>query len=53
MISAKDFTREETIYEVNNKTNLIHLCPNCHWEFDHNQLDIQKIRAAQKAALIF
>ena len=49
----KDFTREETIYEVNNKTNLIHLCPNCHWEFDHNQLDIQKIRAAQKAALIF
>lgn len=47
----KDFTREETIYEVNNKTNLIHLCPNCHWEFDHNQLDIQKIREAQKAAL--
>ena len=47
----KDFTREETIYEVNNKTNLIHLCPNCHWEFDHNQLDIQKIRDAQKAAL--
>ena len=27
----KDFTREETVYEVNNKTNLIHLCPNCHW----------------------
>ena len=47
----KDFTREETVYEVNNKTNLIHLCPNCHWEFDHNQLDIQKIREAQKAAL--
>ena len=46
----KDFTREETLYEVNNKTNLIHLCPNCHWEFDHNQLDIQKIREAQKAA---
>lgn len=43
----KDFTREETIYEVNNKTNLIHLCPNCHWEFDHNQLDLQKIREAQ------
>ena len=43
----KDFTREETLYEVNNKTNLIHLCPNCHWEFDHNQLDLQKIREAQ------
>ena len=43
----KDFTREETIYEVNNKTNLIHLCPNCHWEFDHSMLDLCKIRKAQ------
>ena len=48
----KDFSGDETIFEVNNKTNLIHLCPNCHWEFDHNQLDIQKIREAQKASLI-
>ena len=47
----KNFTGEETIYEVNNKYNLIHLCPNHHWEFDHNQLDIQKIREAQKAAI--
>ena len=47
----KDFTREETLYEVNNKTNLIHLCPNCHWEFDHNQLDLQKIKEAQNGAL--
>lgn len=45
----KDFTREETLYEVNNKTNLIHLCPNCHWEFDHNQLDIKEIREAQES----
>lgn len=47
----KDFTGEETLYEVNNKTNLIHLCPNCHWEFDHNQLDLQKIKEAQNGAL--
>ena len=47
----KDFTGEETIYEVNNKTNLIHLCPNCHWEFDHNQIDLSLIREAQLNAL--
>lgn len=47
----KDFTGEETIYEVNNKTNLIHLCPNCHWEFDHGKLDLSVIREAQTAAL--
>lgn len=47
----KDFTREETVYEVNNKTNLIHLCPNCHWEFDHNQINLSVIREAQQNAL--
>lgn len=49
----KNFTREETIYEINNKNNLIHLCPNCHWEFDHNQIDIQKIQEAQRHALTY
>lgn len=47
----KDFTREETLYEINNKTNLIHLCPNCHWEFDNNQLDILQIQKAQEKFL--
>ena len=47
----KDFSGDETIFEVNNKTNLIHLCPNCHWEFDHGQISLEVIRAAQKAAL--
>ena len=43
----KDFTREESIFEVNNKTNLVHLCPNCHWEFDHNKISLERIRDAQ------
>lgn len=47
----KDFTREETIYEINHKTNLIHLCPNCHWEFDKNILNINTIREAQNKYL--
>ena len=47
----KDFSGDETIFEVNNKTNLIHLCPNCHWEFDHGQISLEVIRAAQKADL--
>lgn len=43
----KDFTREETFFEVNNKTNLIHLCSNCHWEFDKGLILIQEIIEAQ------
>lgn len=46
----KDFTGEETIYEVNNKANLVHLCPNCHWEFDHNLLPLEIIHKVQFAA---
>lgn len=31
------------ISEINNIDNLIALCPNCHWEFDHGLLDLQAI----------
>ena len=31
----KDFPETSTIREVNAKENIIALCPNCHWEFDH------------------
>lgn len=42
----KDFDlTNATIYEINNKDNLIHLCPNCHWEFDNNQLTLEEIKA--------
>lgn len=40
----KDFSREETLYEVNNKDNLVHLCPNCHWEFDKGVLKLCEFR---------
>lgn len=43
----KDFTRDETFYEINHKTNLIHLCCNCHWEFDKGLIDINTIKEVQ------
>ena len=43
----KDFSLNSLIYEINNKDNLIHLCPNHHWEFDNNKIDISIIKEAQ------
>lgn len=34
------FTLEATINEVNAASNVIQLCPNCHWEFDNGLLDL-------------
>lgn len=31
----KDFSETATIREINDRKNVIALCPNCHWEFDH------------------
>lgn len=30
-----EFSLNTKISEINSETNLIILCPNCHWEFDH------------------
>lgn len=42
------FPKETKLFEVNAKNNLIHLCPNCHWEFDHFCEDKQLFLMAQK-----
>jgi predicted HNH restriction endonuclease len=34
-----DFDESTMLSVINHPDNLIALCPNCHWEFDHNQLD--------------
>lgn len=36
--SISSFPDSTTISEINNIDNLIALCPNHHWEFDHNKL---------------
>ena len=33
------FTEDSLIKEVNNKDNIVQLCPNCHWEFDNGLLN--------------
>ena len=35
-----NFPMESTIAEINLLDNLVALCPNCHWDFDHGLLDI-------------
>lgn len=38
--SVASFPGDATLFEINNEENLIYLCPNCHWEFDNNQLSL-------------
>ena len=38
-----EFSRDTPISVVNELSNLIGLCPNCHWEFDHGLIDISHI----------
>jgi hypothetical protein len=35
-----DFPDQSTVKEINSLDNLVYLCPNCHWEFDHNLLKL-------------
>lgn len=39
IIPVKDFPDSALIKEVNSVENVIPLCPNCHWEFDNNNMD--------------
>lgn len=38
-----EFTKETKLSIINHQDNLILLCPNCHWEFDHNLLDKKQL----------
>lgn len=38
--AVSDFDDEATIGEINALSNLIGLCPNCHWEYDHGILKL-------------
>lgn len=38
--AISDFSEEALVKDINNVNNLIALCPNCHWEFDHGFLEI-------------
>ena len=34
--ALKDFDETAKVSEVNDSSNIIQLCPNCHWELDNN-----------------
>ena len=33
--AIKDFDPDTRLSQINDVSNLLPLCPNCHWEFDH------------------
>jgi predicted transcriptional regulator len=33
-----------SVYDINNENNLVHLCPNCHWEFNYEKLKLETIK---------
>lgn len=38
-----DWPETATLGQVNSEKNIVVLCRNCHWELDHNKLDIKSI----------
>lgn len=38
--SLSSFPLTATIKEVNSSSNVLQLCPNCHWEFDHGLITL-------------
>lgn len=44
--SVSSFPLETKLKVVNARENILILCPNCHWEFDHDQLNLDEIKSA-------
>lgn len=44
--SVSSFSADSKIRDINSSSNLIQLCPNCHWEFDNNKLSLNNIKSA-------
>lgn len=45
--AISDFPDETLLEVINNLNNLIYLCPNCHWELDHEFLCIYRPKIPQ------
>lgn len=37
------YSEDTLLGEINHESNILILCPNCHWEFDHEKLNIENI----------
>lgn len=44
--SIASFPKNTKLKVVNARENILFLCPNCHWEFDHEVLTLQEIESA-------
>jgi ferredoxin-like protein FixX len=40
IMPVRQFPDDATLEEINDPSNLVLLCPNCHWEFDHGLLNL-------------
>ena len=38
---VSDFPQDATVGEINDRSNLMYLCPNHHWEFDHGMITVE------------
>lgn len=47
--AISDFPDDTPISEINHPSNLIGLCPNCHWELDYGDLSIEEILKEKKS----
>jgi hypothetical protein len=45
----RDFQNENLISDINSPKNIIILCPNCHWEFDHGLLKLAGMAGLEPA----
>lgn len=45
------FDKSTLVSVVNNPSNLILLCPNCHWEFDHGLLNMVGVTGLEPAKI--
>jgi len=43
IVAISEFSEDTMISEINSEENLLALCPNCHWEFDHGMLKLPNI----------
>lgn len=45
------FPVESQLKDINSKDNLVGLCPNCHWEFDHSLLGFPEFKDLHSVSL--
>jgi hypothetical protein len=44
IVPVASFPDDSLLRQINARSNLACLCPNCHWEFDHGMISLLKFR---------